>query len=203
MAHFACLFRSFGEFFATGNPVPTYPYADAFSRLCVLLVRHYVDGQAQPATPRPAGRIPILDKILAVIVLYASNLAMQKKVFPQRTLARIFSSLLYEFNAPHRVLDGCQMDIMLAVSEALYALRASACPGWTFSWLELVSHRMFMPKILSKQRGWASFQRLIVDLFKVMAPFLRKPELNDQLRHLYRGTLHVMLVLLHDFPEVR
>ena len=39
------------------------------------------------------------------------------------------------------------------------------------------------------------------DLFKFMEPFLRTAELTDPIRLLYRGSLRVLLVLLHDFPE--
>jgi CCR4-NOT transcription complex subunit 1 len=38
-------------------------------------------------------------------------------------------------------------------------------------------------------------------LFQFLAPYLHKAELRDTTRLLYRGTLRVLLVLLHDFPE--
>jgi CCR4-NOT transcription complex subunit 1 len=48
-------------------------------------------------------------------------------------------------------------------------------------------------------------QRLLVDLFQYMAPFLRKGVHDGQLpgavRLLYKGSLRMLLVLLHDFPE--
>jgi len=34
-----------------------------------------------------------------------------------------------------------------------------------------------------------------------LEPHLRKTELTDAMRHLYKGTLRVLLVLLHDFPS--
>jgi CCR4-NOT transcription complex subunit 1 len=40
-----------------------------------------------------------------------------------------------------------------------------------------------------------------VDLFKYMAPFLVARKYSDAIRLLYRGTLRVLLILLHDFPE--
>lgn len=97
-----------------------------------------------------------------------------------------------------------------------------------------------MPKILTgnSQKGWPYFQRLLVDLFQFMEPFLRNAELGGpvgcfwfllvwsymapghcvaapltgkqviilcdwfmQAHFLYKGTLRVLLVLLHDFPE--
>lgn len=51
----------------------------------------------------------------------------------------------------------------------------------SFAWLELVSHRSFMPKLLTTTapKGWPLFQRLLVDLFKFMEPYLRNAELGE------------------------
>jgi len=51
----------------------------------------------------------------------------------------------------------------------------------SFAWLELISHRSFMPKMLTGngQKGWPYIQRLLVDLFQFMEPFLRHAELGD------------------------
>lgn len=102
----------------------------------------------------------------------------------------------------------------------------------------------------NSQKGWPFVQRLLVDLFKFMEPYLRNAELGEpvclsssfiftalfqkrrrkknlidrkgtsflflvhtgtlvtsvyvclvQIHFLYKGTLRVLLVLLHDFPE--
>ena len=45
------------------------------------------------------------------------------------------------------------------------------------------------------------YAQLLVDLFKFLSPFLRNAELAKPVHRLYRGTLRVLLVLLHDFPE--
>ncbi len=37
--------------------------------------------------------------------------------------------------------------------------------------------------------------------FKFLSPFLRNAELAKPVHRLYRGSLRVLLVLLHDFPE--
>lgn len=50
-------------------------------------------------------------------------------------------------------------------------------------------------------QGWPTFQRLVICLFQFLVPFLRDAELRDTTRMLYRGTLRILLVLLHDFPE--
>lgn len=50
----------------------------------------------------------------------------------------------------------------------------------SFAWLELVSHRSFMPKMLTVngQKGWPYVQRLLVDLLQFLEPFLRNAELG-------------------------
>ena len=60
-----------------------------------------------------------------------------------------------------------------------------------------------MPKLLQVpgHQGWSHFQRLLVALLRLLEPYLRNAELTEAVRFLYKGTLRVLLVLLHDFPE--
>lgn len=58
-----------------------------------------------------------------------------------------------------------------------------------------------MPKLVNDQQGWPHFQRLLIALLRFLEPYLRNAELTDSVRLLYKGTLRVLLVLLHDFPE--
>lgn len=51
------------------------------------------------------------------------------------------------------------------------------------------------------QKGWMLMHRLLIDLFVFMEPYLRRAQLQQAIRTLYKGTLRVLLVLLHDFPE--
>ena len=73
-----------------------------------------------------------------------------------------------------------------------------------FCFSPTVSHRVFLGRILvqtGNQKGWPMYAQLLVDLFKFLSPFLRNAELMKPVHRLYRGTLRVLLVLLHDFPE--
>merc|ERR1711933_159764 len=40
-----------------------------------------------------------------------------------------------------------------------------------------------------------------MDHFLFLEPHLRRTELTEAIKHLYKGTLRVLLVLLHDFPS--
>lgn len=65
----------------------------------------------------------------------------------------------------------------------------------------LVALFLFVRQVTPQQKGWSMYAQLLVDLFRYLAPFLRNAELAKPVTLLYKGTLRVLLVLLHDFPE--
>ena len=75
--------------------------------------------------------------------------------------------------------------------------------GFAFAWLELVSNRKFLPNLLlpSEEKGWNVAHQLLIDHFLFLEPHLRKGDLTPAIKKLYEGTLRVLLVLLHDFPD--
>ncbi|XP_064641680.1 CCR4-NOT transcription complex subunit 1-like isoform X3 [Lineus longissimus] len=179
---------------------------DAFVRLIALLVKHSGDA-ANPVT-----KINLLNKVgrAAAIVLgiVAGVLLQDHEVrnteFQQLPYHRIFIMLFIELNAPELVLDSINFQILTAFCNTLHILRPAKAPGFSYAWLELVSHRVFIGRMLAitpAQRGWGMYAQLLIDLFKFLAPFLRNADLTKPTQLLYRGTLRVLLVLLHDFPE--
>ncbi|KAL1130931.1 hypothetical protein AAG570_012172 [Ranatra chinensis] len=112
--------------------------------------------------------------------------------------------LFLELNAPDHILEAINYQILTAYCHTLHILRPAKSPGFSYAWLELISHRLFLGRMLGltpQQKGWGMYAQLLVDLFKYLAPFLRNAELAKPVTLLYKGTLRVLLVLLHDFPE--
>ncbi|KAI9341268.1 CCR4-Not complex component, Not1-domain-containing protein [Zopfochytrium polystomum] len=168
---------------------------DAFARLIVLLIRYYVD---QPIS------MHLTTKILSIIVLVLVHSHEQRREdFNQRPFFRLFSSLLNDLSSHEDRLQPLYFQILSAISNTFHTLQPTFLPGFTFSWLQLISHRFFMPKLLlaEGQKGWPFFQRLLVDLFKFLSPYLKQTEISETTRLLYKATLRILLVLLHDFPE--
>jgi len=85
----------------------------------------------------------------------------------------------------------------------VYKSQALNWSGFAFSWLELVSHRHFLPNLLlfPGQKGWHIAHELMIDQFLSLEPYLRKIELSEPVKKLYQGTLRVLLVLMHDVPS--
>lgn len=187
------------------GPSPTYVRSkcfqnlDAFVRLIALLVKH--SGEAS----NPTTKINLLNKVLGLVCgIMIHDIESNGTDFQQLPYHRILIMLFLELNAPEPVLESINLPVLMAFTQTLHLLRPSKCPGFAYAWLEIVSHRVFIGRMLAitpQQKGWSMYSMLLADLFKFLAPFLRNAELAKPLTMLYKGTLRVLLVLLHDFPE--
>merc|ERR1719312_1171967 len=172
---------------------------DAFVRLITLLVKHSGDQQ------NTITKVNLLNKVLGIVagVLLIDH-DVRATEFQQVPYHRIFIMLFLELNAPDQILEMINFQILKAYCDMLGILRPAKAPGFAYAWLEIVSHRVFIGRILSltpQQKGWPMYAQLLTALFKFLSPFLRNAELAKPVHRLYRGTLRVLLVLLHDFPE--
>ncbi|KAG0300239.1 hypothetical protein BGZ98_009334 [Dissophora globulifera] len=183
------------------NTAAAYQGVDAFVKLIVTLVKHYSDPQG---VNHSAAKVTYLTTLLSIIVLVLAQAHEQRRgQFNQKPFLRLFSGLLTEMMTSYESSPGMYFQILTAFSNTFQTLQPLVFPGFTYGWLSLISHRAFMPKLLLAEngKGWASFQKLLVCLFRFLIPFLVGGEMRDTTRALYKGTLRVLLVLLHDFPE--
>ncbi|KAI8604517.1 CCR4-Not complex component, Not1-domain-containing protein [Dissophora ornata] len=183
------------------NTTAAYQGVDAFVKLIVTLVKHYSDPQG---VNHSGAKVRYLTTLLSIIVLVLAQAHEQRRgQFNQKPFLRLFSGLLTEMMMSYESSPGMYFQILTAFSNTFHTLQPLVFPGFTYGWLSLISHRAFMPKLLLAEsgKGWASFQKLLVCLFRFLIPFLVGGEMRDTTRALYRGTLRVLLVLLHDFPE--
>ncbi|KAF9948497.1 hypothetical protein BGZ72_009597 [Mortierella alpina] len=183
------------------NTVAAYQGVDAFIKLIVTLVKHYSDPQG---VDHSGAKVTYLTTLLSIIVLVLAQAHEQRRgEFNQKPFLRLFSGLLTEMMTSYESSPSMYLQILLAFSNTFHTMQPLVFPGFTYGWLSLISHRAFMPKLLLAEsgKGWASFQKLLVCLFRFLIPFLIGKEMRDTTRALYKGTLRVLLVLLHDFPE--
>uniref|UniRef100_A0A7C8ZN98 Uncharacterized protein n=1 Tax=Opuntia streptacantha TaxID=393608 RepID=A0A7C8ZN98_OPUST len=188
----------FGEVMQSSQQVQSSFLAiDIYSKLVYSILKYCPVDQG-------SSKLFLLPKILAVTVRSIQKDHDEKKEdFNPRPYFRLFINWLSDIGSLDPLHDGVNFQVLSAFANAFHALQPLKVPAFSFAWLELVSHRTFMPKLLTgnSQKGWPFLHRLLVDLFQFMEPFLRNAELGELIRFLYKGTLRVLLVLLHDFPE--
>ena len=190
---------------------PAYHVVDAFARLVIVLLRYRPGLDA-------AARVTRLHWALTA----AAQHLLSGSVADPRPHARYLHNLLVELSSPDSSSDidfgGAPLppselttahpQVLAALAAALHSVRPTAAPLFAFSWLELVCSRHYLPRmLLSKQRaGWPAFQRSLLDALEFLQPFLvasgRGQPLSPSVRLFYYGVLRLLLVVLHDFPEV-
>jgi len=182
---------------------------DAYASLLSSMVRHMHAGI--PEGERVAQQSSLLNKVLGVTVrCMMSDFERAKRNsssvqcrWDQRPWFRLLLNLVVDLNNPSAGSGPNKLAILKVFGSALHVAQPLVIPEFSFAWLELVSHRMFLSNMLVThgQQGWEIAHQLLVDLFLFLEPHLRRNELTASVKEFYKGTLRVLLVLLHDFPE--
>ncbi|CAA7270173.1 unnamed protein product [Cyclocybe aegerita] len=186
---------------ATGDDDYAFQALDAMSRLIVYIIKYHGDASG---VNNDQAKVHYFTKILSIFVLVLANLhEEQGPGFQQKPFFRFFSSLINDLHSIESHLGPVYFQLLIAISDTFSSLQPTYFPGFAFSWMCLISHRLFMPKLLlsENREGWSAFHKLLLSLFKFLAPFLKDADLQNAARDLYRGALRLLLVLLHDFPE--
>ncbi|KAL8937215.1 MAG: hypothetical protein Q9211_003799 [Gyalolechia sp. 1 TL-2023] len=191
---------------------------DGLAKLLVLLVKH--QGEADGAVK--ASKAAYMNSLLSLVVLILNNHhVMRGEHFNQRVFFRLFSSILcdwsdlarYSFQQLHQ-----DRDMVLVFADCFLMLQPRYLPAFTYSWMMLVSHRMFMPALLkladdevstlpgepttaNRTKGWEPYANIVEVLFTYISDMLRPPMALSLAKDLYRGALRILLILHHDFPE--
>lgn len=119
---------------------------DAFAKLIVFMIKYHAD----PAgVDNDKAKVHYMTKVLSIVVLVLAQSHEQLGVhFQQKPFFRFFSSLLSNLAGIENVLGSAYGRILIALSHSLNTLQPLFFPGFTFSWVSLISHRLFMPKLL-------------------------------------------------------
>lgn len=130
-----------------------YKTIEAVSKLFVLLIKYYYD------------KVAILNRILIEIgrvihngqgmnpnlsssKIHPLTIVVDPPQYDERPYYRLFSSLLTELAAPDAILEPLTLALLLEFRDIFHQFQPLHYPGFTFSWLKLISHPLFMPKLL-------------------------------------------------------
>ncbi|KAL7238560.1 hypothetical protein ACSBR2_004617 [Camellia fascicularis] len=152
---------------------------DIYLKLVLSIIKFFPVDQG-------SSKLSLLPKVLAVTVRFIQKDAEERKAsFNPRPYFRLFINWLMDLGSME-VFEGANFQVLTAFANAFHALQALKIPGFSFAWLELVSHRCFMPKLLAgnAQKGWPYMQRLLVNLFQFLESFLRNAELAEPMRNI-------------------
>ena len=201
---------------ADGTSDEPFFKVDWLARLIVLLAKN--QGEVNGSAKRD--RVAYMGSILAVITLIINNHhVMQGDRFNQRGFFRLLSSILCDWHDFGREGDASDRDMLIVFAKNFLVLTPHHFPAFAYSWLMLISHRLFMPSLLKFSndevgcapsmiycfadfwQGWNFFAKLMESALSYICRFLKATTITPLAMDLYRGVLRIILILHHDFPE--
>ncbi|KAF2262786.1 Not1-domain-containing protein [Lojkania enalia] len=194
--------------FGTGNPDTATINVDALAKLLVSLVVY----QGEEGGAVKESKAKYLDNILLVVILVLCNHQRTRgERFNQKVFFRLFSASLFELNeaSKENAFAGFKAEIYLVIAKAFLILQPQNFPGFAFSWLTLMSHRIFVPAMLEdspqesdiKDKRWDVYAQLMEALLNYTGQLIKPTGESIMAQTFYRGVLRVLLVIHHDYPE--
>lgn len=131
------------------SPSLAYQPMDAFSKLIICLVQVQGGTEGQPTTTTADQQLSQFTRALSVAVLVMSQYhELRGQHFDQRPFLRLLTCILTDLHAVEQQIEPLYLALLTAFSNTLYTLQPTHFPGFTFAWLQLISHRLFMPQLL-------------------------------------------------------
>ncbi|MES1913572.1 MAG: hypothetical protein MHM6MM_005758 [Cercozoa sp. M6MM] len=119
------------------------PACEVASLLCMFVKRLHPHNKS---TNMRFGIFRIIMSALVSTVLKDARVFVG--AFDQRAYLRVFSDVFQGLNSPDPRTDTMHVNMLKYEGHALHLLRPEIVPEFAFAWLTLVSHRMFMPRLL-------------------------------------------------------
>lgn len=186
-----------------------YNVIDSYSKLIVALMTNLnPSGNSDDIGNQ---RVALLNQILGVTMrtMMASyenakrSSAQKVPKWDQRPWFRLLLNLVMDLNSPSPVFDPIGRGIRRVFGSAFHVVQPLVIPGFAFAWLELISHRMFLCNLLSEkgQNGFGLAHQLLIDLLLFLEPHLKQDDMSESMTNFFKGSMRVLLLLLHDFPS--
>ncbi|KID78132.1 General negative regulator of transcription subunit 1 [Metarhizium brunneum] len=174
-----------------------YVMVDALAKLISMFISRNEDASTSRAS--------FLDSVLVLITLVLNHHHVKRgEQLNQRVFFRLLSMLLHEVhNESENLSEQEQRNMMLKFAARFNDLGPLRLPGFTFGWLSLIQHRVFLPVILQMldNAGWGLYANLVVQLLDSLSEQLKAFNILTVSKEVYRATLKLLVVLQHDFPD--
>lgn len=180
-----------------------YISIDALAKLIAYMVIFQAPAAEGDMNVKPAKALDATIRLVILVINDHQN--RQRDRFNGRIYFRLFSALLCELHGGRQHLGAQhEQEIAQVFAIALQVMQPKFFPGFTYHWLALLSHRLFVPSLLGgtgrTNGGWETFTKLLHILFTTLDELLAAQD-TSVLQDFYRGTTRFLLMLHHDYPE--
>lgn len=176
----------------------TYFAVDALATLIVKLIFKFED---------ITEGIEYFKSIIGVILVHYTDDHESRNNLNDRAYFRFFSSLLCVWadessNTNDSTCAKRDEEFYLTIGEVINGLQPMKYPGFTFSWVSLISHRMILPKLLELEdkKGYKIVIKFLTSLMKFQNHYYKDFQ-RDILNVLFKAINRIFTGITHDYPE--
>lgn len=171
-----------------------YTYIDAVSKFITILLKSSKDATF------------FFEKILTslIIVLTKKHSSESEIEFNQKPFFKILFNIIYDLNRSEYDFKDQLDKFSVVLVQTLHILQPIKYPGFAFSWLQLISSKFLIKTILREDNHeiWNHYTILLVDLMIFYKDvFSIDFVVKEEMKLFYKGTLRILLVLIHDFSD--
>lgn len=180
----------------------TYLAVDCLAMLIVRIVLRFSKSHADDA-------IEYLKNILSILQLVMVNEhEVSKATWNERAYFKLLSSVLCSW-CDASILDEnatthLDAPFYVAMGELFYALQPVILPGFTFAWISLVSHRMYLPRVLAlpSLEGYSVAVKLLTALLRFQNIYSQDEVVShDVVNVIFKAINRLFTALAHDEPQ--
>lgn len=176
--------------------------ADALARLIVKIILSFDKNY-------PSDAISYLKNIVSILLaILTDDHEASKGNWNERAYFRIFSSILCAWNdaSIYDAMATSHLDAQFYVfmGNVFNSLQPLVYPGFTFAWISLIGHRMFLPRLLEipERGGYCTVVKLLSALLKFENVYNRdEHSLQDVINVIFKAINRLFVGILHDYPE--
>ncbi|CUM64513.1 uncharacterized protein PRCAT00002118001 [Priceomyces carsonii] len=206
--HFEIFFKAATEIsvtaFATEHEVRARTQRDCYlavDTLAILIVRIILRFEDEDEA------IEYLQNIIGIILLVLTNdHEASTGTWNERAYFRLFSSLLSSWNSASIFDKDATIKLdskfYCLLGEVFNSLQPIIFPGFTFAWISLIAHRMFLPRLveLPDKRGYQTVVKLLTAILKFQAVYSKEAH-HDVIFVIFKAVNRIIVGLAHDYPE--
>lgn len=183
-----------------GPDRPCFRLVDSFS-LMVVEILERLKGSTS--------KIQFLERVLSSLIMVITRRHFffeEGRHFNQKPFFRILFNLVLQINQRSTFTEKECTNVSIIMIHTLRILQPVKYPGFSFTWLALVSNKFIMRSLLrpKKNEHWQNYTMLLNGLmlfFKEAQTKSQNFHMTPQVNKFYKATLFFLLVLVHDFPE--
>ncbi|KAI1827358.1 Not1-domain-containing protein [Xylaria intraflava] len=186
---------------ARGSRAESFASVDALAKMIEMFAKN----SAADMEEQRDGPVPVFRAVFAVIAVVLNHHHVTRgEQFNGRVFFRLFTMLMHAIDTIFvEDLQPYRKDTMLDLAETFLRLGPERFPGFCYAWVYLISHRQFLPIILSLEgkSGWAAFTKILQSLLRNVSEHMKAIDIADVVKDYYRAAIKLMILLTHDHPD--